>query len=221
MDLATRQQLRFPRILLLHHIVQGITPVYILKTNLTNRALCLILRPSAITRRLGEQESGDMLEPTAVSSAPSQEVLSSGTNAKALRGFSCSNSFANATTLPRCALPNGYSVPLLEVESSAIDSRTNATRANYCAIACTGKTTRQTPTAQPHRTNFTACFMSLLSVGNKHIGISISRWDTGMSVHPAVKGVHPRSQQAQSTPPTLQLSAKQIDFGANVREQSY
>ncbi len=41
MDLTTQQQHRFPRMLLPHHIVQAITRVYILKTNLTNRVSCL------------------------------------------------------------------------------------------------------------------------------------------------------------------------------------
>jgi hypothetical protein len=40
MDLTAQQPLRFPRILPPHHIVQGITQVYILKTNLTSQVSC-------------------------------------------------------------------------------------------------------------------------------------------------------------------------------------
>ncbi len=63
-------------------------------------------------------------------------------------------------------------LPLLEVEPPLLTPEPTLHEQNICAIACTGKTNRQTPTAQPHGTNFIHCCNTFVSPGIKYLDVS-------------------------------------------------
>src|SRR6266567_4365005 len=135
-----------------------------------------ILRPSAITRRLVEQESDEALQPITVSSVPSQLV----------------HEMEPPPFVPESTLHEQITAPL-PLPVYVADERQ--------------------PSRRIVRILVVAGILSFLLASTILVQLVLFA-GTGVLVHPAVKVVHTSSQQGQSTPPNLQLSASQIDFGA-------
>jgi len=175
-----------------------------------------ILRPSAITRRLVEQESDEALQPITVSSVPSQLVH------ETEREQTPKRYVASPISSPS-PMPQRYSgalsqvaapVPLLEIEpppfvpESTLHEQITAPLSVPAHLA-----DERQPSRRIVRILFVAAILSFLLASTILVQLVLFA-GTGVLVHPAVKVVHTSSQQGQSTPPNLQLSASQIDFGA-------
>ena len=175
-----------------------------------------ILRPSAITRRLVEQESDEELQPIAVSSASPQLVNEP-------EGEQTPKRYVASPIPSPSPMPQRYSgtlsqmatpIPLLEVESpplvpeSTLHEQITAPLPVPVHLA-----DKHQPRSRIVRILFVAALLSFL-LASSILAYLVLFAGTGVSVHPAVKGVHASSQQGQSTAPQLQLSASQIDFGA-------
>ena len=175
-----------------------------------------ILRPSAITRRLVEQESDEALQPIVVSSAPSQLVHESEREQTPKRYV------ASPISSPS-PMPQRYSgalsqmaapVPLLEIEQppfvpeSTLHEQITAPLSVPAHLA-----DERQPSRRIVRILFVAAILSFL-LASTILAQLVLFAGTGVLVHPAVKVVHTSSQQGQSTAPKLQLSASYIDFGA-------
>ena len=175
-----------------------------------------ILRPSAITRRLVEQESDEELQPIAVSSASPQLVNEP-------EGEQTPKRYVASPIPSLSPMPQRYSgtlsqmatpVPLLEVESpplvpeSTLHEQITAPLPVPVHLA-----DKHQPRSRIVRILFVAALLSFLLASSILMYLVLFA-GTGVSVHPAVKVVHASSQQGQSTAPQLQLSASHIDFGA-------
>src|SRR6266571_374014 len=175
-----------------------------------------ILRPSAITRRLVEQESDEALQPIAVSSAPSQLVHESEREQTPKRYV------ASPISSPS-PMPQRYSgalsqmaapVPLLEVEpplsvpESTLHEQITAPLPVPVYVA-----DKRQPRSRIVRILFISGILSFL-LASSILAYLVVFAGTGVPVHPAAKVVHTSSQQGQFTAPNLQLSASHIDFGA-------
>ncbi len=174
-----------------------------------------ILRPPAITRRLVEQESDEVLEPIAVSSAPPQLLHEAECEETPKRYV--------ASPIPATSpMPQRYSgalsqmaapVPLLEVEpppsvpESTLHEQITAPLPVPLHLA-----DKRQPRSRIVRILVVAAILPFLLASS--ILYLVVFAGTGVPVHPSVKVVHNSSQQGQSTAPKLQLSTLHIDFGA-------
>src|SRR6266568_709780 len=180
-----------------------------------------ILRPSAITRRLVEQESDEALQPIVVSSAPSQLVHESEREPTPKRYVASPISSPSpmpqrySGTLSQKAIP----IPLPEVEpppsvpESTLHEQITAPLPVPVYVA-----DKRQPRSHIVRILVVAALLSFL-LASSILAYLVVFAGTGVPVHPAVKVVHTSSQQGQSITPNLQLSTPQIDFGA-VRAQN-
>ena len=173
-----------------------------------------ILRPPAITRRLVEQESDEVLEPIAISSATPQQVHESEREQTPKRYV--------ASPIPSPSpMPQRYSgalsqmaapASLLEVEpppsvpESTLHEQITAPLPVPLHIA-----DKRQPRSHIVRILVVAAILSFLLASS--ILYLLVFAGTGVPVLPAVKVVHTSSQQGQSTAPQLKLSASHIDFG--------
>ncbi len=177
-----------------------------------------VLRPPAITRRLVEQESDEVLLPIVASSAAPQL-------APVLERENTPRRYVASPVPLALPMPQRYSgtltqmappVPLNEVEAPVLAPEQTL----HKQITAPLSVPVHVPEKRQPRNRIVpilllaSCLSFLLATSI--LGYLFLVGIPGMSVHPAVKVDHPRNQQAQSAPPTLQLSAKQIDFGANV-----
>jgi hypothetical protein len=173
-----------------------------------------ILRPSAITRRLGEQESGDMLEPTAVSSAPSQEVHQAEQTPMRHVASPVSTLSPMQQRSPGATFQRDTPLPLFEIESSVLTSEPTLHEQIVAPlpVPVNLKDNRQ-PRSRIVRISLIAAILSFL-LASSILTYLVVFVVIGAQEHQAIKVVHPGSQQGQFTAPQLQLSASYIDFGA-------
>ena len=174
-----------------------------------------ILRPAAITRRLVEQESDEVLQPVAVSSAPPQPVDEAEHEQTPKRYVASPIPSPSpmqqrySGTLSQRAAP----VALLEVElppfvpESTLHEQITAPLPVPVHLA-----DRHQPRSRIVPILLLASCLSFLLATSILYLVLFAR--TGVPVHPAVKVVHTSSQQGQSAAPKLQLSTLHIDFGA-------
>jgi hypothetical protein len=172
-----------------------------------------ILRPSVITRRLVEQESDEVLQPITVSSASPQLVYEAEHEQTPKRYLA--SPIPTPSPMPQRS-PGALSqmaapVPLLEVEPPPFVPESTLHEQITAPLPVPVK--RQ-PRSRIVRILVVAGILSFLLASS--ILYLVAFAGTGVPVHPAVKAVHVGSQQGQSPTPKLQLSTKQIDFGANV-----
>src|SRR6266700_3968132 len=175
-----------------------------------------ILRPSAITRRLVEQESDEALQPIVVSSAPSQLVHESEREPTPKRYV------ASPISSPS-PMPQRYSgtlsqktnpKPLPEIKpppsvpKSTLHEQITAPLPVPVYVA-----DKRQPRSRIVRILFISAILSFL-LASSILAYLVVFAGTGVPVHPAGKVVHTSSQQGQFTAPKLQLSASYIDFGA-------
>jgi hypothetical protein len=172
-----------------------------------------ILRPSVITRRLHEQESQDVLEPVAVSSAPLQEALEE--REQTPKRYLASP-IPTLAPMPQRS-PGVLSqldapVPLLEVESPSLTPESTQHQQITAPLSVPLYAAAK---RQPHnhiaRILFIAAILSFLLASSILTYLLLSA-RSGVS-HPSVKVAHTGNQQEQPAPPQLQLSATHIDFG--------
>jgi hypothetical protein len=173
-----------------------------------------ILRPSAITRRLVERESDEILQPLAVSSAPPQLVHEAESEETPKR-------YVASPVPPSSPMPQRYSgalsqmaapVPLLEFEPP--QSVTNSTLHEQITAPLPVSiyvANKRQPSSRIVRILAIAGILSFLLASSMLYLVLFA--GTGVPVHPAAKVIHDSSQQGQSTAPNLQLSASQMDFG--------
>jgi Viral BACON domain len=173
-----------------------------------------ILRPAAITRRLNEPESKEMLESIAVSSVSSQDVH------EAERKQTSKRYVASPVPIP---LPMPQRSPgvlsqkatpssLLEVNPYQLvpESTLHEQITAQLPLHVTDKRQRRGPLI---RILFIAAILSFL-VASSILTYLIVFTRTGAPLYPTAKVVHAGSQQRQFSVPQLQLSAMHIDFGA-------
>ena len=173
-----------------------------------------ILRPSTITRRLGEQESGDMLEPTAVSSAPSQEVHQVEQTPKRHVASPVSTLSPMPQRSPGAPFQRNAPLPLLEIEPSLLTPEPTLHEQNIAPLPVPVKRKdKRQPRSRMVRILFIAAILSFL-LASSILTYLVIFAVTGAQVHQATKVVHSGSQKGQFTTPQLQLSASFIDFGA-------
>ena len=173
-----------------------------------------ILRPAAITRRLNEPDSEEMLETRAVSSVPSQDVHEAERKQTSKRYVASPVSI----TLPMPQRSPGVlsqkvtPASLLEVDSIQLvpESTLHEQITAQLPLHVTDKRQRRSPLA---RILFIATILSFL-VASSILTYLILFTRTGAPVHPTAKVIHTGSQQGQFSAPQLQLSATDIDFGA-------
>jgi Viral BACON domain len=173
-----------------------------------------ILRPSAITRRLGEQESGDMLGSTAVSSTPSQKVNQAEQTLKRHVASPVSTLSPMPQRSPGAPFQRDTPLPLLEIESSLLTPEPTLHEQIIASLPVPVKLKdKRQPRSRIVRILFIAAILSFL-LASSILTYLVIFAVTGAQVHQAIKVVHPGSQQGQFTAPQLQLSASFIDFGA-------
>jgi hypothetical protein len=182
-----------------------------------------ILRPPAITRRLTDQVTGDVLEPIATTSAPLQETLEE-EQQRAPKRYVASPIPAPAQlpqrsqgTLARMDTP----LPLYEVESlSPVKDPTPHEQVTAPLHVPAHAAGNHQPRNRVARTFLIAGILSfILASGILTYLIVIAGARSPM--HQATNNVHPGNQQASSTEPQLQLSASHIDFGATSVQNSF
>lgn len=176
-----------------------------------------IMRPPAITRRLDEQESEDVLEPVAVSSAPLQEALEEEQEQTLKRYVATpvrtlppmpqrSTSVLSAMHTP---------LPLVEVEPLPLQLVPEPTLHEQITAPLpiqahlTGK---HQPRGRITRVLFIAAILSFL-VASSILMYLVVFAGTGKQAHPSATVAHSGNQQGQLTEPQLQLSTSHIDFG--------
>jgi Viral BACON domain len=173
-----------------------------------------ILRPTAITRRLEESESEDVLEPITVSSAPSQEVHEAEREQTSKRYVA--SPVPTLSPLPQRS-PGALAqiatpAPLLEVDSPQLvpESTLHEQITAQLPVHVTNKRQLRSPLV---RILFIAAILSFL-LASSILTYLVVFTGIGTWIHPAAKVVHTGSQQGQFTAPQLQLSTTYIDFGA-------
>jgi hypothetical protein len=175
-----------------------------------------ILRPAAITRRLVEQESEDVLEPIAVSSAPSQEVHEAEREQTSKRYVASPVPTPSPTpqrspgALAQIATP----APLLEVDSPQLVPESTLHEQITSQLPVSAHVSDKRQSRSPLvRILFIAAILSFL-LASSILAYLVIFAGAGAWIHPTTKVVHTGSQQGQFTGPQLQLSATHIDFGA-------
>jgi len=174
-----------------------------------------ILRPSAITRRLVEQDSGEALEPIAVSSTPPQQLHEAEREQTPKRYVA--SPIPTLSPMPQRSTsvlsPMHTPLPLVEVESpqlvpeSTLHEQITAPLPVHAHL--TGK---PQPRGRIARVLFIASILSFL-VASSILTYLVVFAGTGKPVHPSANVAHPGNQQGQPAAPQLQLSAPLIDFG--------
>lgn len=173
-----------------------------------------ILRPSAITRRLDEPESEDVLEPIAISSASSQEVQEAEREQTSKRHIAspvpASSPMPQRSpgALAQIATP----APLLEVDSPQLVPQSTL-HEQFTAPLPVHVTDKRQVRRPSVRILFIAAILSFL-LASSILTYLVVFAGIGAWIHPAAKVVHTGSQQGQFTAPQLQLSTTHIDFGA-------
>ncbi|HEY6286608.1 MAG TPA: hypothetical protein VIX20_13170 [Ktedonobacteraceae bacterium] len=172
-----------------------------------------ILRPPAITRRLVEQESDEVLQPIAVSSAPPQPAHEAEREQTPKRYMA--SPIPTPSPMPQRSPGALYQmaapVALLEVEPPPFVPESTLHEQITAPLPVPLPVKRQ-PRSRIVRILVVAGILSFL-LGSSILYLVVFA-GTGEPVHPAIKVVHSSSQQGQSTAPNLQLSASHIDFGA-------
>ncbi|HXZ05428.1 MAG TPA: hypothetical protein VEH81_11380, partial [Ktedonobacteraceae bacterium] len=175
-----------------------------------------ILRPPAITRRLVEQESDEVLEPAVISHEPPQLVYD--VEHEQIPKRYLASPIPSHSPMPQRS-PGALSqmaapVPLLEIEPPPFVPE--STQQEQCTVplpAPADLADKRQPRKRIVRILFIAAILSFL-LGSSILAYLVLFTGTGVPVHPAAKVVHTGSQQGQSTVPQLHLSASYIDFGA-------
>jgi len=175
-----------------------------------------ILRPPAITRRLDEQESEDVLEPVAVSSAPLQEAHVEEREQTSKRYVA--TPVPTLSPMPQRSTsvlsPMHTPLPLVEVEPlQPIPEPTlheQITAPLPVQLHLAGK---HQPRGPITRVIFIAAILLFLVASSIFMYLVVFA-GTGKQVHTSATITHPSRQQGQFAKPQLQLSATHIDFGA-------
>ena len=180
-----------------------------------------IMRPPAVTRRLDEQESEDILEPVAVSSAPLQEVHEEEREQTPKRYIATSVPMLSPMPQRSTSVLSPMHTPLPLVEVGPLQSVPELTLHEQI--------TAPLP-VQPHLTGklqsrgrltravFIAAILLFL-VASSILMYLVVFAGTGKQVHTSATVPHSSGQQGQLTEPQLQLSASHIDFGSENTQQ--
>ncbi len=181
-----------------------------------------ILRPPAITRRLDEQESEDVLEPVAVSSALLQEKHEEEREETPRRYMA--TPVPSHSPMPQRSTsvlsPMHTPLPLVEVESPqfvpepTLHEQITAPLPVQAHLA-----SKPQPRGRVARVLFIASILSFLVASSILIYLFVFA-GTGKQMHRSANVTHPGNQQGQFTEPQLQLSASHIDFGAANTQQA-
>ena len=175
-----------------------------------------VQRPPAITRRLVEQESDEVLLPVVVSSAARQLT-------PVLEREKTPKRYVASPVPLALPMPQRYSgtqsqmaapVSLLEVEAPllALEPTLHEQITAPLSVPVHLQDKRQPRNRIVPILLLASCLSFLLATSI--LGYLFLVGIPGVSSNPALKVDHIRNQQAQSVPPTLQLSASQMDFGA-------
>ncbi|HYB02749.1 MAG TPA: hypothetical protein VED37_21150 [Ktedonobacteraceae bacterium] len=174
-----------------------------------------ILRTPAITRRLTDQATEDVLEPVATSSAPLHETIEE-EQQRAPKRYVASPvpvpvqlSQRSPGTLARMDTP----LPLYEVEPlSPVQDSTPHEHITAPLPAPAYAASNRPPRNYIARIFLISGILSFL-LASGFLAYLIVLAGTGSPIHQTTNSVHPSSQQASSTAPQLQLSTPHIDFG--------
>jgi Viral BACON domain len=180
-----------------------------------------ILRPPAITRRLDEQESEDVLEPVAVSSAPLLEALTEEREQAPKRYV--------ATPIPLLSpmpqrstsvlSPMHTPLPLVEVELPLLEAEPTLHEPMTASLAAQSHLMDK---HRPRRRIAPVLFITailLFLVASSILMYLVVFAGTGKPLHPSANVTQSGNKQGQFTEPQLQLSTSHIDFGANKTQQ--
>lgn len=182
-----------------------------------------ILRPPAITRRLTNQATEDVLEPVAVSSAPLQETLEDKGGQTPKRYVASPVPVPvqlpqrSVGTLARMDTPLPlYEVePLTPVQASTLHEQFTAPLP--VAASAAGSHSLRKRIARI----FFIVGILLFLLASSILSYLIVFAGIGSPAHQAVSSVHPGNQQALSAAPQLQLSTSHIDFGSASVQNSF
>ncbi|MGZ3616383.1 MAG: BACON domain-containing protein [Ktedonobacteraceae bacterium] len=174
-----------------------------------------IMRPPAITRRLEEQESEDVLEPIAVSSAPLQETYEEEREQTPNRYVA--TPVPTLSPMPQRSTsvlsPMHTPLPLVEVEPlQPIPEPTLHEQITAPLPVQAHLTGKHQARGRITRVVFIAAILLFL-VASSILMYLVVFAGTGKQVHTTATIPHSSSQQGQFTKPQLQLSATHIDFG--------
>lgn len=181
-----------------------------------------ILRPSAITRRLDEQESEEVLEPIAVSSTPSQQLHIAGREQTPKRYMA--TPVQSLSPMPQRSTsilsPMNTPLPLVEVEPPRLIPESTLHEQITEPLPVQAYLIDK-PRSRGHtaRVLFIASILSFL-VASSILTYLVVFAGTGKSVHPSATIAHPGNPQGQFTEPQLQLSASHIDFPATSTQRA-
>ncbi|HWZ19565.1 MAG TPA: hypothetical protein VNW73_12280 [Ktedonobacteraceae bacterium] len=175
-----------------------------------------ILRPSAITRRLVEQESEEALEPIAVSSARPQQLHEAEHEQTPKRYVA--SPIPTLSPMPQRSTsvlsPMHTPLPLVEVESPQLIPEPTLHEQITAPLPIQAHLTgKPQPRGRITRVLFIAAILSFL-VASSILMYLVVFAGTGKPLHPSANVAHPGNQQGQLTVPQLQLSASHINFGA-------
>jgi hypothetical protein len=180
-----------------------------------------ILRPPAITRRLDEQESEDVLEPVAVSSAPLQEAHTEEREQTSKRYVA--TPVPTLSPMPQRSTsvlsPMHTPLPLVEVEPlQPVPEPTLHEQITAPLPVQADLTGKHQPRGHITRVVFIAAILSFL-VASSILMYLVVFAGTGKQVHTSATVSHPSGQQGRLTEPQLQLSATYIDFDSENTQQ--
>jgi len=180
-----------------------------------------ILRPPAIARRLDEQESEDVLEPVAVSSAPLQEAHTEEREQTSKRYVA--TPVPTLSPMPQRSTsvlsPMHTPLPLVEVEPlQPVPEPTPHEQITAPLPVQAHLTGKHQPRGRITRVVFIAALLSFL-VASSILMYLVVFAGTGKQVHTSATVAHPGNQQGQLTEPQLQLSATYIDFDSENTQQ--
>ena len=174
-----------------------------------------IMRPPAITRRLDEQASEDVLEPVAVSSAPFQEVYEEEREQTQKRYIA--TPVPTLSPMPQRSTsvlsPMHTPLPLVEVEPIQLEPEPTLHEQRTAPLPVQAHVTgKHQPRGRITRVVFIVAILLFL-VASSILMYLVVFAGTGKQVHPSANVAHSGNQQGQLTVPQLQLSASHIDFG--------
>ena len=176
-----------------------------------------ILRPPAITRRLDEQESEDVLEPVAVSSAPLQEVHEAEREQTPKRYIA--TPVPTLSPMPQRSTsvlsPMHTPLPLVEVEPLQPEPEPTLHEQITAPLPVQARLTgKYQPRGRITRVLFIAAILLFL-VASSILMYLVVFAGAGKQVHPSANVAHSGNQQGQLAEPQLKLSTSHIDFGAS------
>ena len=176
-----------------------------------------ILRPPAITRRLDEQESEDVLEPVAVSSAPLQEVHEAEREQTPKRYIA--TPVPTLSPMPQRSTsvlsPMHTPLPLVEVEPLQLEPEPTLHEQITAPLPVQARLTgKYQPRGRITRVLFIAAILLFL-VASSILMYLVVFAGAGKQVHPSANVAHSGNQQGQLAEPQLKLSTSHIDFEAS------